>query len=80
MKQEPLTEKRIEELYSFWVVDCQDIIGFARAVERASRNWVGLTDEEITEMAATPAAIPGSYVFSFALAIEAKLKEKNNGQ
>ena len=80
MKQEPLTEKRIEELYSFWVVDCQDIIGFARAVERASRNWVGLTDEEITEMAATPAAIPGSYVFSFARAIEAKLKEKNNGQ
>ena len=80
MKQEPLTEKRIEELYSFWVVDCQDIVGFARAVERASRNWVGLSDEEITEMAATPAAIPGSYVFSFALAIEAKLKEKNNGQ
>ena len=80
MKQEPLTEKRIEELYSFWVVDCQDIIGFARAVERASRNWVGLTDEEITEMAATPAAIPGSYVFSFARAIERTLKEKNNGQ
>ena len=33
--QKPLTEKRIEELYSFWVVDCQDIVGFARAVERS---------------------------------------------
>ena len=33
-KQKPLTEKRIEELYSFWVVDRQDIVGFARAVER----------------------------------------------
>ena len=32
--QEPLTEKRIEELYSFWVVDCQDIVAFARAIER----------------------------------------------
>jgi hypothetical protein len=43
------------------------------------REWVGLTDEEIAEIAATPAAIPGSYVHSFACAIEAKLKEKNHG-
>ena len=41
------------------------------------REWVGLTDEEIAEIAATPAAIPGSYVHSFARAIEAKLREKN---
>jgi hypothetical protein len=34
-EQKPLTEKRIEELYSFWVVDCQDIVGFARAIERS---------------------------------------------
>ena len=45
----------------------------------AFKKWQGLTDEEITEIAATPAAIPGSYVFSFARAIEAKLKEKNHG-
>ena len=43
----------------------------------ASKPWVGLTKEEIAEIAATPAAIPGSYVHSFACAIEAKLKEKN---
>lgn len=41
------------------------------------REWQGLTDEEINTIAATPAAIPGSYVHSFARAIEAKLKEKN---
>lgn len=33
-QRNPLTEKRIEELYSFWIVDCQDIVGFARAIER----------------------------------------------
>ena len=43
------------------------------------KEWVGLTDEEIAEIAATPAAIPGSYVHSFACAIEAKLREKNHG-
>ena len=41
------------------------------------RPWQGLTGEEINTIAATPAAIPGSYVHSFARAIEAKLKEKN---
>ena len=37
-EQKLLTEKRIKELYSFWVVDCQDIVGFARAVERTSKE------------------------------------------
>jgi DNA topoisomerase IB len=45
--------------------------------EEEKREWVGLTDEEIVEIAATPAAIRGSYVHSFAQAIEAKLREKN---
>lgn len=42
------------------------------------REWQGLTDEDILEIASTPCAILGSYVHSFARAIEAKLKEKNN--
>ena len=37
-----------------------------------------LTDEQITEIAATPAAIPGSYVHSFARAIEAAHGIKEN--
>lgn len=41
------------------------------------QTWQGLTDEEIKAIAATPVAVPGSYVHSFARAIEAKLKEKN---
>ena len=73
LQHKPLTEKRIEELYSFWVVDCQDIVGFARAVERASRNWVGLTDEEADELVERFAR------YELIRAIEAELKEKNNG-
>lgn len=41
------------------------------------RKWVGLTDEEIKNIASTPAAIVGSYVHTFARAIEAALKERN---
>ena len=43
----------------------------------ASKPWVGLTDEQIAEIAATPCAVAGSYVHTFARAIEAKLREKN---
>jgi len=41
------------------------------------KQWVGLTDEEIAEIAATPCAVVGSYVHAFARALETKLKEKN---
>jgi hypothetical protein len=43
------------------------------------RTWVGLTDEEILEH---QDCVPNSYsldLIEFAQAIEAKLKEKNNG-
>lgn len=43
----------------------------------ASKPWVGLTEEQIAEIAATPCAVAGSYVHTFARAIEAKLREKN---
>ena len=50
----------------------------------AQRPWVGLTDEEIVEIAKqTKSAEPGrdGYILpvSFARAVEAKLKERNNG-
>ena len=41
--------------------------------------WVSLTDEEIEAIAKTPCSIVGVYFPAFARAIEAKLKEKNNG-
>ena len=42
------------------------------------KPWVGLTDEQIAEIASTPCAVAGSYVHTFARAIEAKLREKNH--
>jgi hypothetical protein len=43
----------------------------------AQRQWVGLTDEEILEAAGIDGA--DTWLFETAYAIEAKLKEKNNG-
>ena len=43
--------------------------------DRPKREWVGLTDEEITSVANNSHPLNG--VRSFARAIEAKLKEKN---
>jgi len=65
-----------------WKPDQMDGMSFEKGAKAtplyaAPRQWQGLTDEEIAEIAATPAAIPGSYVHSFARAIEAKLREKN---
>jgi hypothetical protein len=40
-------------------------------------EWVSLTDEEIAEIASTPCAVVGSYVHTFARAIETELKEQN---
>jgi hypothetical protein len=49
---------------------------FAALVAAAKRQWVGLTDEEIIQIALeTP--IGGT---NFARVIEAKLREKNGGQ
>ena len=46
------------------------------------RPWVGLTDEEISEIEdeyIVDYRIPAGSAWNFAKAIEAKLKEKNNG-
>jgi len=40
------------------------------------RPWVGLTEDEVFELSNT---MPYADRFEFAQAIEAKLKEKNNG-
>lgn len=43
-------------------------------------EWIGLTDDELTNIVANQAAYGPWDDFSFAHAIEAKLKEKNNGE
>jgi len=47
-----------------------------QACEIINREWVGLTDEEITELFCD---YEESQLPKFARAIEAKLKEKNGG-
>ena len=42
-------------------------------------TWLGLTDEEIFSMMSKNLRSPEGTYFSFARDIEAKLKEKNNG-
>jgi hypothetical protein len=44
-------------------------------VNKAQREWIGLTDEEIRDLYAANDATQLNYAW----AIEAKLKEKNNG-
>jgi hypothetical protein len=51
----------------------RDINGAIRQL--AKREWVGLTDDEVNLIYAEPQTHVGQY----ARAIEAKLKEKNNG-
>ena len=43
------------------------------------REWVGLTEIEICDIEADELTSANSETFSFARAIEAKLKEKNGG-
>jgi hypothetical protein len=45
----------------------------------APRHWVGLTEIEICDIEADELTSASSETFSFARAIEAKLKEKNRG-
>jgi len=48
--------------------------------EPPKREWVGLTDDEIAQlMFKCDVIVTGPTQFNFAHAIEAKLKEKNNG-
>jgi hypothetical protein len=45
----------------------------------AQRTWVGLTDKQIALIAAASGGLASDFVITVARAIEAKLKEKNNG-
>jgi hypothetical protein len=55
----------------------QKVLDAMQGLLTPQRTWVGLTDEEITSVANNSHPLNG--VRSFARAIEAKIKEKNNG-
>ena len=46
-------------------------------LDKPQRTWVGLTNNELQPIADEYRILFGSWVEDFALAIEAKLKEKN---
>jgi hypothetical protein len=62
------------------VVQMLDAYGM---VNKAQREWQGLTDEEVKDIGCDFATLGGDIDakdwFAFYLAIEAKLKEKNSG-
>ena len=84
----PLTDEQARDMPDCWVVikdgriiathdePCHyDGIQAVRYAPTAQRQWVGLTDEEMNDI--TCGMIKGWVVERLAIAIEAKLKEKN---
>jgi len=73
----PLLEERLERFYEDAVIEGmakQMHSSVDRAVNAMSKEWVGLTDEELSHIK----DYENGFWFN-AKAIEAKLKEKNNG-
>ena len=65
---------REDGMYS-WTLTEEQMIKI-KALHEAPRPWVGLTEDEVFAVSNT---MPYADRFDFADAIEAKLKEKNNG-
>jgi hypothetical protein len=62
-----------DELLDSLELELRDVLGHLRT----RREWVGLTDEEIEELAKWTDKHAAPWHLEFAQAIEAKLKEKN---
>jgi len=82
----PLLEERLERFYEDAVIEGmakQMHSSVDRAVNAMSKEWVGLTDNEIINAAnSAPFAdmdTADDYIYVIARTIETKLKEKNNG-
>jgi len=69
--------ERYKESAKNWRHKAYELSGHPLPWERGD-TWVGLTDEEIYEMYSEPCS--DAEMVEFARAIEAKLKEKNNGR
>lgn len=78
----PLLEERLERFYEDATVEgmsMQMMRSVDRAVNAMAKPWVGLTDEEIEVIAKRLMDDAAYCSLHFAVAIEAKLKEKNGG-
>jgi len=69
-----------EDWHGQWQWQCGYERGWDKAMER-KREWVGLTDEEVGRLTVFDGLhhVEVPILADFAFAIEAKLKEKNNG-
>jgi hypothetical protein len=72
------------QTYAAYKTDGEMKIGVVPAMKEGkdftiSKPWVGLTDEEISEVLGSDIHLEQSGELRFIRAIEAKLKEKNNG-
>ncbi len=73
-----MNKPNTEDEWVLWIKETWDAAQKAAWAEKPpQREWVGLTDDEIVEIANAPPADDARPVHSFARAIEAKLKEKN---
>jgi hypothetical protein len=60
-------------------IDPALVLPVGMALYRSPKEWVGLTEIEICDIEADELTSASSETFSFARAIEEKLKEKNGG-
>ena len=67
-----------EEIYGWSETDNACVKALRAALAQPEKEWVGLTDEEINETAAGNVEGERMLPYSFARAIEAKLKDKND--
>ena len=78
----PLLEERLERFYEDAVIEGmakQMHSSVDRAVNAMAKPWVGLTDEDIGDAYVAWDNTDGASFADFARLIEAKLKEKDNG-
>jgi hypothetical protein len=65
--------------YEMWCIAWDKAWATAQESTQEPKEWVGLTEIEICDIEADELTSASSETFSFARAIEAKLKEKNGG-
>lgn len=78
-KQEPVAKNESGSIT--WLIDNWPQNCLLYTNPQPKREWVGLTDDEINEayLSDTDMSLVTPWVLQFGSALEAKLKEKNNG-
>jgi crotonobetainyl-CoA:carnitine CoA-transferase CaiB-like acyl-CoA transferase len=86
-REEKISRPAVYEVPTEAVLEMRDYIRVLENLVRElgdrlaklEKPWVGLTDEDLESLCNEWRIVFGSWTYEFAKAIEAKLKEKNNG-